>query len=100
MVQEVGFTRLVALTSAVWADCVAWTDDDGEKQVYQDQSGRLWDVLYMASHAIRVSRHSGDMLLFQFYRVLRDGKATEAELVTLKLIVGTSDQARVNPNIR
>ena len=53
MAQEAGFKWPVAVTSAAWADCIAWTEDDSEQQVYQDQSGRLWDVLFMASHAIR-----------------------------------------------
>ncbi len=91
MANEAGFKWPVALTSAVWSDCVAWTDDDSQKQVYQDQSGRLWDVVYMASHAIRTSNDSGDRLLFQLYRVPRDGFSTESVMVTLKLIVGPSD---------
>ncbi|MEW7984637.1 MAG: DUF6573 family protein [Candidatus Thiodiazotropha endolucinida] len=91
MAGEAGFKWPVALTSAAWADCVAWTEDDSERQVHQDQSGRLWDVLYMASHAIRTSKDPGDRLLIQLYRVARDGHATEAMLVTLKLIVGPGD---------
>jgi hypothetical protein len=89
--QEAGFKWPVALTSSVWADCVAWTEDDNRHQVYQDESGRLWDVLYMASHAIRTRKQSGNQLLFQLYRVPRDGHSTEAVLVTLKLIVGPGD---------
>ena len=61
------------------------------EQVHQDQSGRLWDVLYMASHAIWTSKDSGDRLLFQLYRVQCDGHSIEAVLVTLKLIVGPGD---------
>ena len=92
MAKEAGFNKWpVALTANAWADCVAWTDDDSEQQVHQDQSGRLWDALYMASHAIRTSKDSGDRLLFQLYRVPRDGHSTEAVLVTLKLIVGPGD---------
>jgi len=89
--QEAGFKWPVALTSSVWADCVAWTEDDNRHQVYQDESGRLWDVLYMASHAIRTSKQSSNQLLFQLYRVPRDGHSTEAVLVTLRLIVGPGD---------
>jgi hypothetical protein len=88
---EAGFKWPVALTSAAWADCVAWTNEDSQKQVHQDQSGRLWDVVYMASHAIRSSKDSGDRLLFQLYRVSRDGQSMEAELTTLRLIVGPGD---------
>ena len=91
MAREAGFKWPVALTSAVWADCVAWTEDDSRQQIYQDESGRLWDLIYMASHAIRTSKESGDRLLFQLYRVPRDGHSMEAELITLRLIVGPGD---------
>ncbi len=93
MAKEAGFKWPVALTSAVWADCVAWTDDDSTHQIHQDQTGRLWDILYMASHTIRTSNDSGDRILFQLYRVPCDGHSTEAVLVTLKLIVGPGDTA-------
>jgi len=92
MAQEAGFKWPVAVTSAAWADCVAWTEDDNRQQVYQDESGRLWDVLFMASHAIRQGSGSGDRLLFKLYRVRRDGYSKEAILATLKLIVGPGDQ--------
>jgi len=40
MAKEAGFNKWpVALTANAWADCVAWTDDDSEQQVHQDQSG-------------------------------------------------------------
>jgi hypothetical protein len=89
--QEAGFTLPVAMTATVWADCVAWTDDDNEKQAYQDESGRLWDVLFMSSQGIRTSKNSSDQLLYQLYRVPRDGHSTEAVLATLKLIIGPGD---------
>ncbi|MCK9550617.1 DUF6573 family protein [Aquamicrobium sp.] len=92
MAQEAGFKRPVAVTSAAWADCVTWTEDDNRQQVYQDESGRLWDVLFMASNAIRTRSGSGDRLLFELYRVPRDRRSTKAELTTLKLIVGPGDQ--------
>ncbi len=94
MANEAGFKWPVALTSAVWADCVAWTDDDSRKQTHQDQSGRLWDVVYMASYAIRTSKDSGDRLLFQVYRVPRDGHSTKAVCTTLKLIIGPGDTGK------
>ena len=89
--QEVGFTIPVALTSTVWADCVAWSDDDNCQSPFQDQSGRLYDVLFMAAFAIRTSADTGDRLLYELYRVPRDGYSTEAKPVTLKLIIGPGD---------
>ncbi|MBT8061427.1 MAG: hypothetical protein KJO85_02015, partial [Gammaproteobacteria bacterium] len=50
-----------------------------------------WDVLFMASHAVQTSKESGDRILFQLFRVRRDGHSTEAELVTLRMIVGPGD---------
>ncbi len=51
--REAGFRVPVALTSAVWEDCVAWSEADSDRQVPQDESGRLWDVLFMSRSAIR-----------------------------------------------
>ena len=90
--KESGFNEWpVSLTAGAWADCVAWSDTDSQTQVYQDQSGRLYDVIFMAFQAICLSREVGDRLLFRFYRVPRDGHSTDAELTTLKLIVGPGD---------
>ncbi len=91
MANEAGFRFPVALTAAAWADCVAWTEADSRLQVHQDLSGRLWDVLYMATHAVRGSPRPGDRLLFLLYRVPRDGATTQPELTELKLVVGPGD---------
>jgi hypothetical protein len=91
MASEAGFSWPVALTVAAWQDCVAWSDEDNLKQVYQDQSGRLWDVLFMGRFAIQCNRKSGDRIEFQLNRVPRDGKSRNAKSVTLKLIVGPGD---------
>ena len=47
----------------------------------------------MAFYAIRTSKEAGDRLLYQLYRVPRDGHSTEAVRVTLKLLVGPGDNA-------
>lgn len=93
MAREAGFKWPVALTHAAWCDCVAWTERNNRFQVYQDESGRLWDVLFMAFYAIRTSKDSGDRLPFSLHRVPKDGHSVEAEEVTLKLIVGPGDSA-------
>ena len=92
MAHEAGFKWPVALTHAAWCDCVAWSEVDNQNQVYQDESGRLWDVLFMASQAIRTASDSDNQLNFSLCRVLRNGQSQQAEEVTLKLIVGPGDQ--------
>ena len=94
MAKEAGFKWPVVLTAGAWEDCVTWTDDDSQQQkIHQDQSGRLWDVLYMASFAVRANKDSGDRILFELYRVPKDGQSMDAELTTLKLIVGPGDSS-------
>lgn len=88
--REAGFRWPVAMTSAAWADCVAWSEEDNQRQVYQDESGRLWDVLWMALNAIR-SASGGTQLKYQLYRVPRDDKSVEARLTSLKLVCGPGD---------
>mgnify|MGYP006952646302 FL=1 len=89
--REAGFRWPVVMTRAAWEDCVAWSEDDNRHQVYQDQSGRLWDVLWMAMTAIRRISDGASQTLYQLYRVPRDGKSNEARLVTLKLVAGPGD---------
>ena len=91
MAREAGFRWPVAITAGAWAECIAWDDADSERQTHQDQSGRLWDVLFMAAYAARANANAGPELLFELYRVPRDGQATESELTTLKLVVGPGD---------
>jgi hypothetical protein len=92
MALEAGFRWPTALTYAAWCDCIAWDERDSLFQVFQDESGRLWDVLFMAFYAIRTATDSGDRLRFLLYRVPKDGHSTEAQEVTLTLIVGPGDQ--------
>lgn len=91
MASEAGFRWPVAFTADVWADCVAWDDADSERQTHQDQSGRLWDVLFMAAYAARANAKAGSELRFELYCVPRDGHSVEAELTKLKLVVGPGD---------
>ncbi|MFY1595541.1 DUF6573 family protein [Micromonospora sp. WMMD737] len=91
--REAGFRFPVALTRAVWIDCVAWTDaDNARKGTLQDESGRLWDVLWMAMVAVRrLQGRDCDRVLFQLLRVPVEGRGIRPRLVTLELVVGPGD---------
>ena len=91
LAQDAGFRWPVALTAGVWQDCVAWTETDNAAQTYQDETGRLWDVLFMAAFAIRTAPDPHDRLMFKLYRIPRDGVSRDSILVTLKLLVGPGD---------
>lgn len=90
LAEEAGFRYPVAMTRAAWADCVEWSDGYSEKQVCQDETARLWDVLWLAAHAAR--RSTGDRLIFGVHRVPRDGHATQPERVNLQMLIGPGDR--------
>lgn len=86
--KESGFVVPVALTRDVWDSYVAWPSNVGG----QDEKGRLWDVLYMAHHAIKTSIENGEYLLYKLYCVPHDSKTCDdAAEVTLKLVSGPGD---------
>lgn len=89
MATEAGFRVPVALTRAVWEDSVAWTEVDSRRQTLQDQVGRLWDVLWLASLAAKRGR--GDRVTFELYRVPRDGKTAGPKQTHLQMHIGPGD---------
>ena len=99
--KEAGFRWPVAITRTAWEDCVAWSDEDSERQAHQDESGRLWDILSMAINAIRLAASNArkgvpqdpSLMLFELYRVPRDGKSIRPQLTRLKLVAGPGDDA-------
>ena len=87
----VGFRIPVALTRTAWSDCVAWAEEDNERVVYQDESGRLWDLLWMAINAARRNTEAS-RLEFKVLRVPRDSRTGQPVSVTLVLDIGPGDQ--------
>ena len=95
--REAGFSIPTAVTAAVFDQCVRWTDDDAKKKpnVYQDEAGRLWDVVWMAACKARLLAQAGkrgSTALFQLLVVPRPGHGRR-RLRTLKLAIGPGDDA-------
>ena len=89
---ERGFKVPVAMTRTVWEDCVAWTDEDTDRQTYQDQEGRLHDVLWLAwTYARIAARRDTDMIDYVLNRVPRGGRATRPRRVVLTLKIHGGD---------
>ena len=86
---EAGLRYPVTLTREVWEDCVAWSAADSQRQTYQDEAGRVWDVLWMARLA---ARHGGERLAFQLYRLPRGGRGVRPRLTILHMCIGPGDQ--------
>ncbi|WP_331720916.1 hypothetical protein OG306_40750 (plasmid) [Streptomyces sp. NBC_01241] len=83
---EVEFPAPVAMTEAVYADCIAVPDtyrwDTG---IRLDDAEREWDLLITASRAIKAAAGSGrpPRLAFSLYRVPVDGLSRDPQRVTL-----------------
>jgi len=97
--REAGIRFPTAVTSAVWADYV---NVPNEMKGQQDEAGKLWDVLWMMSVAVRTGRIQGEQGTFQVIiakpdkgdwrdnEKVHDGNRTR-RLVTLKTVCGPSD---------
>ncbi len=86
LAKEAGFRIPLALTAEAWRDCVAWPADVPG----QDETGRLWDVVFMASRAAVANKGSDDPVAeYQIYRVKTGEQAPT--LVDLVLLIGPGD---------
>jgi hypothetical protein len=88
--REAGFRVPVALTLTVWVDCVSWGHDADLGACHQDETGRLWDVLWMARLAGNANKDA-ERVAFQVNRVPRGSRTGEATPVTLLLDIGPGD---------
>lgn len=88
---EAGFKIPVAMTRAVWADCVEWNGEiEARKATMQDESGRLWDVVWMAFIACRAPG-SAQRRIFELHRVPREGRGNRPRRVALAVCIGPGD---------
>jgi hypothetical protein len=92
---EAGIKFPVCMTHAAYVTCVEWNEGDAARTgAYQDQRGRLWDVLTMFRHGAK--RSSGDRFEFDVLCIPRDyerrsDRDPQATLCTLKAILGPGD---------
>ncbi len=71
----------VALTHEAWNRCVAWTDTDSERQTYQEEDARLWDILFTCGGTLQLSYNSFVRTCEHKFHILcvpRDGESTDA----------------------
>ena len=99
--REAGIVWPAALTSAAWADAVEWTEQTERRKGYtgQSESGRLWDVLWMLSLAVRGALRRGldasqQPLFYSLLRTPTAGRGVMPRKVTLKFQVGPDDAGR------
>lgn len=88
---EIGFAfstlgAPVLITKSVWDACVAWADEDSERQTYQEQDARLSDVASTCAATLQLALgqfFAAGQHTYTIYCVPRDGQSTEAATVRL-----------------
>ena len=88
LAKEAGFRFPVAVTAAVWAECVAVPDGVAG----QDETGRLWDVLNMLRFAIASQQKDSERVDFAVH-VRKDNSEGFPPLVRLYALCGPGDDA-------
>ena len=87
--KNAGFRVPVAVTHAVWHEYIEWSDTDNARKPYQDQSGRLWDVLSMLSLSSR--KNNASIVHYQLCVIPRSGCGKRAKTITLKSVIAGGD---------
>jgi hypothetical protein len=83
--REAGLRWPVALAAAVWERCVAVPPG----VLFQDEAGRLWDVLFLLRLAI--GRGDGGCVVSFALHVRNDHRDGTPPLVRLKAVAGPAD---------
>jgi hypothetical protein len=87
MAKIIGIKWSVAVTQPVWSNYIEWTEADKKRQSHQDQEGRLWDVVYMLSWAMKNNDKHSDIIFYELHILPRDGFSYVARRTKLKAVV-------------
>ena len=70
----IGIEYPVAVTKAVFVNCIKWTEDDNkkERQVYQSEDDRLWNILLSLRWMLN-KPDATDVISFDIYVLPDDG---------------------------
>ena len=98
--RQVGFKWPVAMTKAVWEDSVAWSDEDNEQQVPQNQKSRLFSVVGACADYVRTRGPKADRMRFRINRIPRDGESRGAQQRLLQVVAHPGDDGEPVLTIR
>lgn len=85
--KEAGITFPVAITSPVFAEAVEW---DKSNRAIQDESGRLWDVVWMLRCAINRGGN-GSLISYHIACVPNHPRLISPRRLDLKAVCGPGD---------
>lgn len=88
LAKEAGFVAPVAVTNGVWSSVVV--PPQKAKERGECETGRLWDVLYLAS--LQAKQTTGNEVRF---RILATNNRGTRKLVQLKAVAGPGDKGEL-----
>ncbi|MFG1857441.1 DUF6573 family protein [Actinomadura geliboluensis] len=102
--RNAGIAVPVVLTATVWENCVRWDDDDAKRTGvhFQDETGRMWDVLWMGWLAARHARPTDSTPVpFGVHRIARDAEPGPdgAEPTHVRLLIALSQDPDGTPYV-
>lgn len=86
--KEAGFSVEVAISREAYSQFVQWTPEDSQRQVHQDESGRLWDVLTMARNAARIE---GSDVIYELLSIRRGGRSQKPRRAQLRMVISAGE---------
>lgn len=89
--REAGVGLQVAVTHTVWDRYISWEEPDTDRQSYQNESGRLWDVVWMLRMSMNSCRDKSSML-YRLRVIPRDGRSRKSVLIQLKAVIHSGDE--------
>lgn len=92
--REAGFRASVAVSAAVYGDCIALTP--AAKRACNDVTGRTWDVLVQLAHAARRCPKGAREMRLTVYAVVDRVRPTP---VTLLALAGPGDEGELTITI-
>ena len=94
LAKEAGFKWAVALTRNAWNECVKWSCEDSENQIFQSERIRLIEVLRVCAYTIRIEDPERSRMNFNMARIPRDGVSTSATKLELQIVAHLDDDEK------
>ena len=91
-----GISHPVAVTKAVFANCIKWTQDenaeDKERDMHQDEKDRLWNILFALDWILNKS-DADQVVSFDIHVLPDDGFSYAALRIKIKVVVSGDEQS-------
>ena len=92
LAEKAGFRWHVAMTQAVWNECVKWDRADSAHPVFQAERLRLIDVLRSCVRTIRIKNPETSLMTFTVTRIPSDGSSDEPVRIGLEIVAHLGDE--------